>query len=282
MMPEPRDPFELPEWHAINREIALVRQLIGAGVTSLGHANYADKLGEYYTAFFGLSVGFERLAKLVLVAEHVMEHGEMPNEGVVRKYGHQLVKLMEKVGEVCARRFLQLKYRFPDNPISRSILDCLDSFADAKRGRYANFASLGDPVFDQDEPIGKWWGAVAELILQKHYYGTVAQRKSEAQADFVHRMMSKDAIVLHTSEYGTPLRDLFSASVRTSQGELVQRYGRFYVLLVARWLSNVFNEMARSATYTYQCDAFFGAWEPLQTYTVKSSFLKSRKIWPLK
>lgn len=280
-MTEPRDPFSLPEWHAINREVALVRQLIGAGVTSLGHANYADKLGEYYTAFFGLSVGFERLAKLVLVADHVMEHGEMPNEGVVRKYGHQLVKLMKEVDAVSARRSLALRYGFPDNPISRTILDCLDAFADAKRGRYANFASLGDPVFGKEEPVRKWWGAVAELILQKHYYGTAAQRKVEARAEIVYRMMSNDAIVLYTSECGVPLRDLFSASVRTGQGELVQRHGRFYVLLVARWLSNVFNAMAHAATYTYQCDAFFGAWEPLQTYTVESSFLKSRKIWPL-
>jgi hypothetical protein len=35
----------------------------------LGRANYANKFGEYYTAFFGLSIGLERLAKLVLVAD---------------------------------------------------------------------------------------------------------------------------------------------------------------------------------------------------------------------
>jgi hypothetical protein len=280
-MPEPRDPLALPEWHAINREVALVKQLIGAGVTSLGRANYADRFGEYYTAFFGLSVGFERLAKLVLVAEHVMEHGEMPNERVVRKYGHQLVTLMNEVGNISARRSLPLQYSYPDNPISEKILDCLDAFADAKRGRYANFVSLGDPVFGKEEPVRKWWEGVAELILQQHYYGTVAQQRVEAQAELVHRLMSEDAMVLHTSECGIPLRDLFSASVRTGQGELVQRYGRFYGLLVARWLSNVFNEMARSATFNYGCDAFFGAWELLQSYTVESRFLKSRKVWPL-
>ena len=62
-----RNPWEVPEWHAIEREAALVRHLVGSGATALGRANYADNIGEYYTAFFGLSVGVERLAKLILV-----------------------------------------------------------------------------------------------------------------------------------------------------------------------------------------------------------------------
>ena len=66
------EPREIPEWHAISRECALVRHLIGSGVTALGQANYADKRGEYYTAFFGLSVGLERLAKLILVADYAI------------------------------------------------------------------------------------------------------------------------------------------------------------------------------------------------------------------
>lgn len=281
-MAEQHDIFSNPEWQAIGREAALVSQLIGAGVTSLGRANYADRFGEYYTAFFGLSIGFERLAKLVLVADHVMEHGKMPKENVIRKYGHQLVTLIKDVDSVSVRHSLSLQYGFPDNPISRAILDSLDAFADAKRGRYANFASLGDPVFGKEEPVQKWWHSVAELILQKHYYGTATHRKAEARAELFHRIMSKDSIVLHNSESGDPLRDVFSASAHTGRVMHVQRYGRFYTLLIARWLSNVFNEMAQKATYAHQCNAFFGAWEHFQTYTVETSFLKSRKIWPLK
>jgi hypothetical protein len=53
------NPWDAPEWHALKREAALVRHLLGSGVTSLGRANYADNMGEYYTALFGLSVGLE-------------------------------------------------------------------------------------------------------------------------------------------------------------------------------------------------------------------------------
>ena len=67
-----RNPQDVPEWHSLQREAALVRHLVGSGVTSLGKASYGNKIGEYYTAFFGLSTGLERLAKLILVVDHVI------------------------------------------------------------------------------------------------------------------------------------------------------------------------------------------------------------------
>jgi hypothetical protein len=62
------DPFTLPGRKALHREASLVRQLIASGATALGRASYGNGFGEYYTAFFGPSIGIERLAKLILVA----------------------------------------------------------------------------------------------------------------------------------------------------------------------------------------------------------------------
>jgi hypothetical protein len=64
-----------PEWHALNREAQLAAGQIAIGITALGKANYADK-GRYAEAFFGLSIGLERMAKLILIAGHCIEnHG---------------------------------------------------------------------------------------------------------------------------------------------------------------------------------------------------------------
>ena len=43
------DPWDIPEWRALNRKSSLVRHLIGSGATALGRTNYADQTGEYYT-----------------------------------------------------------------------------------------------------------------------------------------------------------------------------------------------------------------------------------------
>ena len=185
-MPEAKNPWDIPEWHAIRREAALVRHLVGSGVTALGRASFADKFGEYYTAFFGLWVGLERLCKLALVADHAISHnGRMPEEWVVRRFEHKLVDLMDAVDAVAQKHKLTLKYPRPLATISVKIIECLDAFADASRGRYANFAALGDPKLGQEEPIRKWWGDVAELILEEQYFGKHAQERVEGAARVV-------------------------------------------------------------------------------------------------
>jgi hypothetical protein len=105
------------------------------------------------------------------------------------------------------------------------IIECLDAFADARRGRYANFAALGDPKLDQEEPIRKWWGDVAELILKEHYFGKPAQERAEAAARLVDAMLSP-ASVLYFNETGGPMQDVLSSSIRTQQTAIVQEYGR--------------------------------------------------------
>jgi hypothetical protein len=277
------NPWDIPEWHAIQRESALVRHLLGSGATALGRANYADKVGEYYTAFFGLSIGLERLTKLILVADHTISHnGRMPAETSVRKYGHNLVSLTNAADAVARKHDLKLKYLRPTSATIAKIIDCLDAFADANRGRYANFASLGDPSLEKEEPIRKWWGEVAELILKEYYYGKPIQTQVEGRARLVDQLISPFTSVLHTDETGNMMQDVMSSSIRTGQTEIVQRYGRYYSLTLIRWLAEIFSGLASTASFSHNIDAFYGSWEHFQTYTVDESFLKTRKSWPLK
>jgi hypothetical protein len=281
-MSKPGNPWDIPEWHSIGREAALVRHLIGSGATALGRANYADQIGEYYTAFFGLSVGLERLAKLILVADHAISNGgAMPAEKAIRQFGHKLANLMDAADKINVKHSLKLRFPRPADPISLKIVECLDAFADAGRGRYANFAALGDPNLGKEEPIRKWWGEVAELILKEHYYGRPAQKRVEERAKLVDALMSPVSMVLQINEAGDAMQDALTASIRTGQTELVQRYGRYHALTVVRWLSEVFSELSRSAAHKHNVDAFYAVWEYFQTYTVEDAFLKTRKNWPL-
>lgn len=277
------NPWDIPEWHSLGREAKLVRHLVGSGATALGRANYADQMGEYYTAFFGLSVGLERLAKLVLVADYaITNNGKMPEEKEVRKFGHKLIDLANAVDMIAKERNLNLRYSRPITPISIKILECLDAFADARRGRYANFASLDEPNLSEHEPVKKWWDEVAETILQQHYYGKPAQKRVETNAARIDSMMSTFTMVLHTDESGRAMHDVKSASIRTGQTEIVQKFGRYHALTIVRWLSSVLAEIGHVACYQHKIDGFFGINEYLYSYTVDNSFLKTRKIWPLK
>lgn len=277
-----KNPWEVPEWHALRREALLVRHLIGSGATAIGRANYADKMGEYYTAFFGLSVGLERLSKLILVARYAIENrGRMPDERVLRKFGHKLIDLTNEVQDTSEKMQLSLKYSRPTQEIPQKILGCLDSFADARRGRYANFASLDSPNLTGDEPINKWWSEVAECILKKYYYGSLAQKRVEGSAELIDFMISPFSMVIFTNESRDTMLDVNSAYIRTGQNAIVQKWGRFHSLTIARWLTTVLSELSQIACYTHGIDGFFGFNEYLDSYTVDDDFLKNRKIWPL-
>ena len=138
-MPDVRDPLDSPERHALLREAALVRHLLGSGATALGRADYATGSGEYYTAFFGLSILLERLAKLILVADYAISNsGKMPAQAVVCRYSHKLARLMNAVDATIAKHVVTPEYERPNNLVCTKIIECLDDFADAGRGRYAS------------------------------------------------------------------------------------------------------------------------------------------------
>lgn len=276
------NPWDVPEWHFVKQEAQLVRHLLGSGATALGRANYADKKGEYYTAFFSLSVGLERLCKLILVVDHALSnYGKMPSQDVVRKFGHQIEKLMASVADAASHQLRALEFSRPQDVVAVKIVENLDAFADARRGRYANFEALGDPNLTAHEPIGKWWDEVAEEILRQRYYGTKAQEKVEANAAMMNHFLGEFTLVLHTTEKREQMTDIETASRRTGQTEIVQKWARYHALTIIRWLASVYKDMAWKAAYDRGYNAFFGSWEFFNTFILDDSFLKTRKIWPL-
>lgn len=282
-MVERGNPWDIPEWHSVRQEAMLVRHLVGSGATSLGRANYADQMGEYYTAFFGLSVGLERLSKLIMVVDYAISHsGAMPPETVVRDFGHKIEALLDHADKIASKHSLELRFPRPDAPISAKIIECLEAFADARRGRYANFAALGNPNLSQNEPVRKWWDVVADSILQEHYFGKPIQKRIEDNADTVNQMLGSTSYVLFINENRSVMDDLRTSSIRTGQAGIVQKYGRFYALMVVRWLADIYSKLSRIGCYTSNIKAFSGSWEFFDSYRVDDSFLRSRKIWPLR
>lgn len=275
--------FESKAWTALNRESALVRHLIGAGVTALGKANYADRKGEYYTAFFGLSVGIERLSKLIIVANSALKEGVLPSEKIIRKFSHRIGELNTEVEGIERDRSIATSYGRPNHEVCVRIMSALDAFADASRGRYANFAALGNPNLDaENEPVKKWWGDVAECILQHHYYGKAVEHRSEILAGRMDSSLSRFFHVLHQNEAGQGIYDLKAMGIQSAKVTVIQRYGRYYSLKIVRWLADIFSQLCKIAVESpYKMDFFCGHWELFDTYVIADDFLKKRKIWPL-
>jgi hypothetical protein len=65
------------------------------GLTALRAASIHQK-GTFYAAFFNLSIGLERLMKVVLVIDHMARNSmNPPSDRVLRQHGHDLVMLFD-------------------------------------------------------------------------------------------------------------------------------------------------------------------------------------------
>jgi hypothetical protein len=230
-----------------------------------------------------LDFGIERLAKLILIADFALNNvGALPSQMVVRRYGHRIRDLISKIDEIASSRDISVPYLLPSDPICSAVIDCLDAFSDASKGRYANFEAIGNPNFNfTDEPVNMWWIKVVEPILEKHYRGKQAERRVKQNAAIIDSMIGGMTMVRHTSETGGILSDVTDASERTGQTKRAQKYGRYYTLSVVRWLSHIFDEMTHTSAHQPGLASLFGHYEFFQTYTVEDNFLKTRKVWPL-
>jgi hypothetical protein len=84
------------------------------------------------------------------------------------------------------------------------------------------------------------------------------------------------ANVLYFNETGETMRDVLSASIRTQQTDIVQKYGRYYALTVVRWLAEVFLQLSDLTG----SNAFFGMPDFFNIYTVDDKVLRTRRVWP--
>jgi hypothetical protein len=279
-----RGPYRPPQYRLVMLPMVVLRRLdcVLEPTKDAVRASYGTGLGEYYTAFFGLSVGIERLAKLILIADHaITNRGALPDQNVVRRFGHDLKRLCEKADKIAAKHGFSLTNPKPTDPICWAAIDCLDSFADAAKGRYANFEAIGNPAFDPAaEPVNKWWADVVEPILDRHYRGRAAERGVKQRAAMFETIMGGNSLVLHTDEGGGVMTSHIVASERTGQTKWAQQYGRFYTLGVVRWLAGIFSELIYEGAYRQRIEALLGHNELFGCYLADDNLLRTRKVWP--
>ena len=113
-------------WYALQRESSLAAEHLASGVTALGKANYAQE-AYYAQAFFALTIGLERCAKLALLIDHALQHGgNFPDNKELRNYGHNIDVLLKEVDQIAQRLGMsKAEDRLPDSSIHKGIIEVL-------------------------------------------------------------------------------------------------------------------------------------------------------------
>lgn len=239
------DPLYSPQWIALTREAGIASQSLSAGLTALRKANYAAN-GLYSHAFFSLSIGFERLLKLIYLIDFAVLNGRFPMDSELRsRFGHDIAKLYTYAVGV-HERLPKQEGRFPlsRGGIEDLVINFLGKFA--LSARYYNLNFLTGTAAKQTDPIAEWYQDIGANILAAHYSARRRERV-ERNASIIDQMLGSFSTVHHTAEDGSPLTDVRSASLRTGENAIVQKYGTFYCTKIARFLYMILYDLNHEA-----------------------------------
>ena len=149
----------------MQQEGYLFRSCLSEGLTALRNANIHD-IGQYYIAFFQLSIGLERLMKVIIILEYAATHDlTFPTTALLRGLGHDLHELVAGVQRIQAS--------WPSHPLSFlisstiewEILDHLNEFA--KGARYFNLDRITAHTSRVD-PLRRWKFILERIIATEH------------------------------------------------------------------------------------------------------------------
>lgn len=168
-----------PSFVLLSQEGYLIRSLLTGGLNALITSNPSDK-GLYYSAFFQLSIGIERLLKVVLIVDHMRANSlTAPTDKELKGYGHDLVKLF---GDVCSKAASDAATEVQavaSDPEGMRILKFLSQFA--KQTRYHNLNKLATQTSVAD-PLAEWQSILDDIYVLNVDGRRVTQRQQQARS----------------------------------------------------------------------------------------------------
>ena len=270
--------IDTPECRALAREISLAAQALCTGITALRKANSA-KIGLYYEAFFNLATGLERLCKIVLIVDYAIDHnGEFPTDNGLRKFGHNIRKLVCETKRIRAKHYYDgTLAQFPNDEVVTQAIIFLSEFASSARYYNLDFLQIQGKSNVRHDPIFSWYDIVGSEVLRKHYTARISEN---------HRAMAKDIgeeLETNTSVYiavedDSMITNVASMLVQYKKTEVVQRWAQFYILRLARYLSMLISDLENEAhRRDFRSVPYLS--EFLWPFRVPDRDFKRRKTW---
>lgn len=237
-----------PYWRALSAESVLASDQLSAGASNLSKIE-PTLLGSFYTALFPLSIGYERLAKIVLQVDAQLTTGEFLTTREMRTVGHRIDDLLGRVEEVTARRgFTGEGYERPKDEITSAITAILTEFA--VTGRYNHLDRLGNLSKVSASAEMQWDVQVMLPIATRHLTSRTSKRivaGATAIDDAFSTPGDIKAIAFRHDVNGKVHTVPASIYMRGALYENLIPYARMYAFRPARWLAYTIDRLATEA-----------------------------------
>lgn len=118
--------------------------------------------GIFYSAFFQLSTGLERLMKIVVILDHKIKNDlNNPTDKQLRVFGHSILDLYATCEAVAREKSQSLGAWFSSGDLEYDVLAFLSEFA--RGSRYYNLDQLAGSTRG-DDPLTKWYGIQMRIV----------------------------------------------------------------------------------------------------------------------
>lgn len=200
---------------------------IGYGLNALRKAGIHMQ-GEYYQAFFQLSIGLERLMKLIIIQHYRSINNNFPNNKTMKEYGHNLVELYKKIYEFEANNNPK-----EDDILSVKTLEFLSEFAMSTR--YYNLDSLTGR-HQTINPLVEW-SEIQNEIYKRHFEHK-KDPKSEMKEMF-YNIMNENSYVIAYDEKNKLFKSPKELFEKTEKNKRVQGHSVYYLYLIIQRLVEI-------------------------------------------
>jgi hypothetical protein len=230
----------VPEsWRPLLREADLARHCLASGLRALLLANHMEK-GLFSAAFFNLSMGLERLLKLIYILDRaVRSDGVYPsNDDLRNRFGHDLAKLYEEALAIRAQladEGEQFDWVLPDPELTRRIVAVLTEIA--KITRYYNLDYLTGRRNRGRDPIEAWTDEVARYLMSE--YPARLRRRDEDWAAVADELTGNWTVVRQESESGLSIETVSGSILHGRRGEWIQRQATSHCAFIVRDLAEL-------------------------------------------
>ncbi len=219
----------------LNREAALVSSLLSNGLADFRSISKGN--GYYYQAFYSISIGLERLLKLLVLSKN--------KNNSVKAFNHDIKKL-----------FSELNVTFKKDSIEQLIVNFLHDFASKNRYLIPDILNSNDLSQIDKEPVTFFHSEVLNKIIEIHQPRRIFVPPSDFPAD-----------VFHIAEDFSEVTNLQDMVVRSQLTEYASKY---LVMYTGRILQPILDELykfegpeygnpyfSEGFVYLHQDDSYF-------------------------
>jgi hypothetical protein len=151
-------------WQMMAKEGHLMRTSFLNGF-DLFHKSSFDFPGIFYSAFFQLSTGLERLMKIVVILDHKTKSDLLnPTDKQLRALGHSILDLYAACKAIARERDQSLDGWFSSGDLEHDLLAFLSEFATGSR--YYNLDHLAGSA-KADDPLTRWYN-IQMAVVEAH------------------------------------------------------------------------------------------------------------------